>query len=348
MRPVFAFLLLAAAPSWASCGDAEVDWDAVPALEDAAAQAALAGWKQGLAAPARLDFPTTTHWKIDVLLKDFPRPLGKAADATASIMLDTTLLGGNRYRSRITLEIISPDFDEYINIWLDSDGEELRIKQRGLDGLGPFRLPTGLRLSADRQGRLVGMLQRLASSVPGMEPGESAAIVAMDGICEFFHPDNAARFLGTVLQQGLTRWRQADGQVQATFVPLAPLVGAAIGDGVRDDSLLVALEELAKMEAVLEFDRDSGALLRITSGFAVDLPDLPTSRGGRGSMEVQLTMERRSSEVAGVSFTDRDDVLDLDDAFDEYWPAIAALEPAILTAYADFLAGIEAGGDISF
>ncbi len=76
--------------------------------------------------------------------------------------------------------------------------------------------------------------------------------------------------------------------------------------------------------------------------------DLPTRGSVQPSALVTLHMELRQTEVGAVVFKERDEIFDLDDDFDSYWPTMAAFEPIIVQALQQVEEGIESGEDISF
>jgi len=345
-------IMMVGAPLWMACGKAEVEWSNIPLLSGEAANAAIATWKSDLDFSKELEFPITLHWQMNFTLKDMPQLIGRPVDGFASIVVDSTLLGGNNYRSRVVIEIVAPGFDNYITVWLESDAEELRVHHRGLDSILPMGLPidipAGLRLSADRQVLAFDFLRRVGSHIPGLSEFDSTATLAMQGMCELYHPNNIARFLGANALQANNGWRESGEVVQVTVAPLMAFVDSQAFEELKSSGTFAFLEQLADMEVVAEFDRNSGAFRNLDSSFHYAFENLPTRGSVQPSMLVTLHMELRHTEVGTVVLNSRNGVLDLDENFDRYWPTMAAFEPIIVQALQQVAEGVESSDDISF
>ncbi len=344
--------IAAAAPLIGGCSKAEVDWSQVPVLEGAQAALAIDEWRSGLDSSRELEFPVTVHWEMKFNVKDMPQLLGKPADAFATLVVDSTLLGGNQYRSSLKLEIIAPSFDNYITLWMESDGEELRLHHRGLDSIDtislPFELPAGLRLSAARQDMVVDFLKRIGSQLPGLSDDESRLLMAMNGLSELYHPDNMLHFLGSDLLQQNSRWQDSGDVALITVALMEAMEDAPNLDELRESGSLDFLSQLSDLELAVEFDRHSGAFKQMRSSFDYDFQGFPTRGETQPSMNVELHLELRNTEVGGLIFKERDKVLDLDDEFDSYWPTVVAAEPLMIQALHSFEDKLESEGDFSF
>ncbi|MDP7061618.1 MAG: hypothetical protein QF489_01625 [Planctomycetota bacterium] len=66
------------------------------------------------------------------------------------------------------------------------------------------------------------------------------------------------------------------------------------------------------------------------------------------SMMVTLHCEPRGTEVRALKFRENEEVLDLNEDFDEMWPLIVAMEPAILEAYRKVADDAAQSEDFSF
>ena len=344
--------IVAATLTWGGCSEPETDWARIPVIEGQQAVDKITAWAENTDFAGQVAFPTTVQWRADIHVKDMPRPLGAPADASATIIMDSTLLGGNRYRSRIVIEIVAADFDNYISIWIESDGEELRLRTRGLDSIGsirlPFALPDGLRLSADRQDQAVAFVQSLCGSIPGFSQKDSQALLAMSGIGELFHPNNLVRFLGGLASQRSSRWQATSEVVRITFFPLQAASGSSLLNTLEESGLGSSLQQLADLEMTLEFERGSGAFRSLVSSLSYAFEDLPTRGPIQPSLEVSVHMEMRNTQVGAVSFKERDTILDLDNSFDEFWPSVLAAEPLLLQALRDIGNSAAAEDDFSF
>jgi hypothetical protein len=348
----YLLIWIVGAPLWVACGKTEVEWSNIPMVSGDQAESAIATWKSSLDFSKDLEFPITLHWQMNFTLKDMPQLLGGPVDGFASIVMDSTLLGGNRYRTRAVIEIVVPSFDNYITVWLESDAQELRMQQRGLDSIVPaglpLEIPAGLRLSADRQVLAFDFLRRIGSHIPGLSESDAKATLALPGACALFHPSNIVRFLGANVMQANNGWRASGESVQITYAPLKAFVTSPAFEGLKSSGTFAFLEKLADMEVVAEFERSSGALRSLDSSFHYAFEDLPTRGSVQPSALVTLHMELRQTEVGAVVFKERDEIFDLDDDFDSYWPTMAAFEPIIVQALQQVEEGIESGEDISF
>lgn len=348
----FFITMVAVAPLWASCQKAEIDWNIIPIVRGEQAADALENWKASLDTEVELDFPVTVHWEMDFTVKDVPQLLGEPTDGFATLVVDSTLLGGNNYRSRIVAEIVAPGFDTFITIWLESDSNELRVRHRGLDSIGAmgfsFTLPAGLRLSADRQITVVDFLKSVGSQLAGMADLDGNALPSMQGLCEIFHPTNMLHFLGPGTLQLQTGWRETADVVQLTVLPLKALVDSPAFEELRKNEMFAVVEQLEDVESALEFDRATGAFLSLDSSFNFHLDGLPTRGETQPSMLVDLHMELRNTPVGAMSFKSRDGILDLDEGFDDYWPTLAAMEPLLMQSLRDAKDEMESEEDFSF
>lgn len=343
-----ALVLMAVAPLWAACSDSDVDWNSVAALEGATGAEAALEWRNGLDLDRELQYPITLHWDIDIQLKDVPQPLGPAKDGFMLASLDTTLFGGNEFRTRCSIEMAAWGRDEFITVHLDSSDQELRLSHRGIDAIGTIEAPAGMRLSADRLLLVTELLQRLVSHAPGFLPENLEIFARFDGLSDLFHPDNVARLLGPgVLQQGCT-WRESGERMQLTFAPLMALANSEAMAAMPNDFTVPGFEQLSGIEVTVEFDRASGAFRSSDSNFRYIFENLPVKTKKQPSMEVTLHCELRSSEVPQLQFREHDVVLDLNEDFDEYWPMIAASEPMILEAFKKVSDEFPESGDFSF
>mgnify|MGYP006935312510 CR=1 FL=1 len=343
-----ALALIAAAPLWAACSDSNVDWNSIAPLEGAVGAEAILEWRNGLDLKAEPKYPITVHWDIDVQLKDVPQPLGAAKDGFILASIDSTMYGGNKFRTRCTVEMAAWGRDEYITLHLDSDDDGIRLSHRGIDSLGPIEIPTGISLSADRFLLITQMLQRLISQAPGFSEEDLEFVAQFDGVGGVFHPDNLARLLGPgVFQQGGT-WRESDSRTQVRFAPLKVLANSEAMSHLPTEIDIPGFEQLSEIEFVAEFDRESGAFHSLDSTFSYLFDGLPLSTKKQPSMTVTLHGEIRDSEVSQLEFRERDEILDLNDDFDEAQPILAGIELRILTAYRKMAEDFEGADDFSF
>lgn len=343
-----ALVLMMAAPLCVACSDSSVDWNSIAALEGATGAEAALEWRNGLDIKAELQYPITIHWDIDVQLKDVPQPLGPAKDGFILASIDSTLFGGNKFRTRCSIEMAAWGRDEFITLHIDSDDQQVRLSHHGIDSLGPFEVPAGMSLSADRLALVTGMIQRLMSNAPGFGAEDLEFVGEFAGVSDLFHPDNIARLLGpSALQQGCT-WRASEGRTQLSFAPLKALASSDVISQMSEGIVIPGLEQLAEMEITAVFDRSSGAFHSLDSSFAYSFDDLPVDTKKQPSMMVTLHGEIRDSEVAPVQFRERDEILNFNEDFDQSWPMIAVMEPAILEAYRKVAEDFEESGDFSF
>jgi hypothetical protein len=344
--------MVAAAPLWASCQKAEIDWTTIPIVRGEQATLAFSDWKSSLDSKIEIDFPVTVHWEMDFTAKEVPQPLGEPTNGLATLVVDSTLLGGNNYRSRIVMEIVAPGFDTFITVWLESDSKELRLRHRGLDSIGtmglPFSLPAGLRLSADRQTSMVDFLKRVGGQMAGMADLDIGALESAQGFSEIFHPNNMLHFLGPGTLQQQTGWCETASAVQVTVVPLKAMVESPVFEEIRSNEMFASLEQLKDVESVVEFDRESGAFRSLDSSFNYNFQGIPTRGETQPSMLVELHMELRNTQVGALSFKSRDEILDLDESFDSYWPTLTAMEPLLLQSFKKAKEDLDSGEDFSF
>lgn len=348
----FFITMIAAAPLWGGCQKAEIDWATIPIVRGEQATTALTNWKSSLDSETEIEYPVTVHWELDCTVKNMPQLLGSPTDGLATIVMDSTLLGGNHYRSRFVIEIVAPGFDTFLTVWLESDANELRVRHRGLDSIGtfglPFDLPSGVRLSADRQIAMVDFLKRIGGQMAGMAGMDIEALQSMQGFSELFHPNNMLHFLGPGTLQEQTGWRETADAVQITVVPLKALVESPAFEEMREHEAFASLEQFKDVESVVEFDRASGAFRSLHSTFNYHFQGMPAREGAQPSLLVEMRMELRNTPVGGLTFKDRDEVLDLDESFDSYWSTLAEMEPLILQAIRKAKDDSEAEEDFSF
>jgi hypothetical protein len=343
-----ALVLMAAAPLWAACSDSEVDWGSITALEGATGAEAAVEWRNALDLNRELQYPISIHWDIDVQMKDVPQPLGPAKDGFILASIDSTLFGGNQFRTRCSIEMAAWGRDEFITIHIDSDDKEVRLSHRGIDALGPFEIPAGMSLSADRLLLVTELIQRLVSNAPGFSADDLEFVGQYEGISDVFHPDNIARLLGpAALQQGCT-WRESQSRTQVSFAPLMALANSEVISNLTEGVALPGFEQLSEMEVTVEFDRSSGAFHSLDSSFAYSFDELPLETKKQPSMMVTMHCETRDSEVSPVQFRERDTIISFNEDFDQGWPMIAAMEPAILEAYRKVADDFAESGDFSF
>jgi hypothetical protein len=310
---------------------------------------ALEIWKSSLAKGVETEYPVTVHWELDCTIKNLPQSLGKPIDGLATLVVDSTLLGGNDYRTRFVLEIVAPGFDTFITVWLESDNQELRLRHRGLDSIGtfglPFAVPSGVRLSADRQTAAVDFLKRIGEQLAFVD---RSTMESMTGVSELLYPNNMLRFFSNSVFQQLTGWREAEGAVQIRVVPFKPLLESPALAELRTNVLFASVEQLKDVEVVVEFDRASGAFRSIDSSFQFDFDGLPTRGEVQPSLSVALHMELRNTQVGPVTFKARDEIFDLDEGFDNFWPSVIGIEPLLLQSIRQIQEDAAAEEDFSF